>query len=139
MQDEAEGRVWIVNLDELKNAPDTAAWYIEKILAPIGLDMPAPVSRRIDESKEKKSIFDAAVEFRGANDYRGLSADIGNTGRYVSRGRSARLRSFAPHTVQRREQAVLPEKIALSKEPIETGAGLSDNPRPTWIAGVAQG
>lgn len=56
MQDRANGRVWVVNLDELKAAPDAIAWYGEKIFAPLGLDLPESINRRVDKmSKEKEA------------------------------------------------------------------------------------
>ena len=54
MRDQAGGRVWVLNLDELKAAPDAIAWYGEKIFAPLGLDTPDSIARRADRMNREK-------------------------------------------------------------------------------------
>lgn len=54
MQEYAGDRVIVLNLDELKNAPDLLAYYRDKIFTPLGLDVPERTATRIVKSADKR-------------------------------------------------------------------------------------
>jgi len=55
MQEHVEGRVTVVNLDELKKAPDVFEFYEEKLFAPLGIEMPGSTMNRIEKAQEDKT------------------------------------------------------------------------------------
>jgi hypothetical protein len=58
MREVAEGRVVMLNLDELKKASDPLAYYLERIFAPLGLNVPDKSTARmtkIDADREPSS------------------------------------------------------------------------------------
>jgi hypothetical protein len=64
MQDAAPGRVFVLNLDELKASADPIAFYRDKLFGRLGLTMPERVARRIANLAEQKrpSAHDALSE-----------------------------------------------------------------------------
>lgn len=52
MQRSAEGRVFVLNLDDLTRAPDPLAWYVRNIFEPLGLELDERTKHRIEKFAE---------------------------------------------------------------------------------------
>lgn len=78
MQKQAAERVAVLNLDELKNAPDMLAYYRSKIFAPLGLDVPDRTAARIVKSDGKRAPSSTppleAGQKEAIGDYPGMAA-----------------------------------------------------------------
>jgi hypothetical protein len=53
MQRHAEGRVFVLSLDELRRAPDPLGWYRRRIFEPLGLDLDDRTARLIEKFGEE--------------------------------------------------------------------------------------
>jgi hypothetical protein len=59
MRHRADGRVFVLNLDDLIGARGAVGWYRDKIFAPLGLDMPDKTMRRIETFAEERAASPA--------------------------------------------------------------------------------